>query len=223
MSPLGALKNPSLMTLQVSGELASSAVTYLERALGRHKAADPALARVGLAPTEVRRAVQAAQPLTREEVRRAMARQVKPGSCGRGGLPDYVVQTMYADYQRLKSLAKVGKLYGRTRQSIYCIFSERGLQLEAKKFHPKITFDGRSYTPGKNGYYRDTAMRKRGQHGQLHHAIWVKRWGPIPAGHQVFFKDGDKTNFALENLGCLPVAEVTHYHQQRLKQQGRAA
>lgn len=181
------------------------------------------LNRIGLAPDQVRRAIKAAEPLSKEEVKRAMARQVKPGSCGRGGLPDYVVATMYADYQRLKSLAKVGAIYGRTRQSMYIIFSERALALNAKRFHPKVTFDGRNYTPGKNGYYRDTAMRKRGQHGQLHHAIWIKRWGPIPAGHQVYFKDGDKTNFALLNLGCLPVAEVTLYHQQRLKHQGRAA
>jgi hypothetical protein len=218
----------------VSGELASSAVNFLERALERDKATTRpgALAQLRLNPQQVRAQLEASRVMTPDEikrsmspaeVKRAMARQVRKGSCGRGGLPEYVVKAMYADYLSLKSLAKVGKLYGRTRQSIYSIFAERGLALNAKTFHPKITFDGRSYTPGKNGYYRDTAMRKRGQHGQLHHAIWAKHYGPIQAGHQVYFKDGEKTNFALENLGCLPIAEVTLYHQRRLKAQGRAA
>lgn len=220
--------------MSVSSEMASGTLRFLERALERERAVarTGTLQQLGLTPAEVRARLAAKVPttlesvkqaMTAEEVKRAMARQVKKASCGRGGLPEYVVRTMYADYQRLKSLAKVGALYGRTRQSMYIIFSERGLALEARNFHPKITFDGRSYTPGKNGYYRDTILRDRGEHGQLHHAIWVKRWGPIPAGHQVYFKDGDKTNFALENLGCLPIAEVTLYHQQRLKQRGRAA
>lgn len=210
--------------MSVSYEMASSAIRFFERAIEREKAgARPTtLEQLRLPPDRVRAQIAAAQPLSPEAVRRAMVRQIRKGSVGRGGLPDYVVATMYADYQRLKSLAKVGRLYGRTRQSIYSIFAERGLELNSKTFQEKITFEGRHYTPGKSGYYRDTTMRKRGQHGQLHHAIWTRHRGAIPAGHQVFFKDGDRTNFALENLGCLPIAQVTRFHHRRRRAQGRA-
>jgi len=59
-------------------------------------------------------------------------------------------------------------------------------------------------------------------HKLLHHVLWIEAFGPIPAGHQVFFKDGDKTNFALSNLGCLPIREVTLYHHARHLSAARA-
>lgn len=202
--------------MNVSAEQATSTVRFFELALGR----EPAIARpstldqIGLRPDVVRSQMAALAPLAPDQVRRAMARQVRKGSCGRGGLPDYVVKTMYADYLRLKSLAKVAALYGRTRQSVYDTFRNHGLQLFAKRFKKKLLHGGRAYTPDKQGYYRDTIFRA-GQHKLLHHVLWIERNGPIPAGHQVFFRDGDKTNFAPENLGCLPIAEVTLYHHHR--------
>ena len=36
-----------------------------------------------------------------------------------------------------------------------------------------------------------------------HRLIWETANGPIPPGHVVLFKDGDKTNFSLENLVCI--------------------
>ena len=36
--------------------------------------------------------------LDRDQVRRSFACEVKKMSCGRGGLPDHVVDSMYADY-----------------------------------------------------------------------------------------------------------------------------
>ena len=36
-----------------------------------------------------------------------------------------------------------------------------------------------------------------------HRLIWEQHNGPIPDGHIVIFADGDKTNFAIENLVCV--------------------
>lgn len=208
----------------VSSEMASGTVRFFERMMSRERAITrpSTLEQLQLTPAQVRAQVAASAPLSPDEVRRAMARQVKPRSVGRGGLPDYVVKAMYADYLQLKSLAKTGKVYGRTRQAMFDIFASRGLALLPRKFHAKISYGGRNWAPGKHGYYRAT-QRKRTTAELLHHQVWIDVHGAIPAGHQVFFKDGDKTNFALENLGCLPIREVTLYHHRRKTGQGRAA
>jgi len=137
--------------------------------------------------------------------------------CGRRGLPAAAIAQMYADYQRLGSLEKVGALYDRSRQSIFDIFSRRGLKLNAKKFHPVIVHGGRKFTPGKNGYLRDTIFRKGRKTGevQLHRVIWEQAHGPIPAGFKICFKDGDRHNCALANLVML-----SHDEQQQVRGTG---
>jgi hypothetical protein len=178
-----------------------------------------ALGRIGLSPAQVRAQLLASAPLTREETKRAMARQVKKGSCGRGGLPDYVIATMFADYQQLSSLSKVGKLYGRSRQVMWEIFSSRNLPLNPRVFKSKTEYNGRSYTPSKDSYLRCTS----GDRHQLHHQIWEDNFGPVPPGHQVTFLNANKRDFRLDNLACLPTAEVTLLHHRRHVKERTAA
>ncbi|MDP2141335.1 MAG: HNH endonuclease signature motif containing protein [Gammaproteobacteria bacterium] len=42
----------------------------------------------------------------------------------------------------------------------------------------------------------------------VHRHQWEQAHGPIPAGHAVVFADGDKNNTALDNLECIPRAEL---------------
>jgi hypothetical protein len=42
----------------------------------------------------------------------------------------------------------------------------------------------------------------------LHIEKWEKRRGPVPKGHAVVFKDGDKTNLRIRNLECIPRTEL---------------
>lgn len=202
--------------MNTTSELASSAMRFFEstESVARDLIApEKARVRVDLTPDRVRALLEASRPLSAEETRRAMVRQVKPGSCGRAGLPDYAVKLMYADYQRLGSLAKVGKLHGRTRQSIYQIFVAHGLPLNQRKFREKVSYRGRDFTPGKDGYYRATT----GDRIQLHYAVWQDAHGPVPEGHQVTFKNADCRDCRLENLACMPIREVTLFHAARHK------
>ena len=97
------------------------------------------------------------------------------------------------------------------------IFSSHGLQMNSRNLQPRVIYRGRFYTPGKNGYYRDT-VEIEGKREPLHHRIWQDLTGrKIPDGWQVFFKDGDCSNFSRSNLGCLPVMEVTQWHSARLR------
>ena len=149
-----------------------------------------------------------------EQARRVAIKHMRRNGCGRRGLPKEVVATMHADYRRLQSLAKVAKIYNRTRQSVWDLFRRHKLPLASRNFHARILFDGKYWTPGKGGYYRETTKRFCPQ--KLHHAIWEKRTGrKVPKGWRVSFRDGDNTNFQSSNLICLPIQEITLFHYRR--------
>lgn len=42
----------------------------------------------------------------------------------------------------------------------------------------------------------------------VHHRVWEQHHGPVPAGHKVIFKDGDRANCAIENLELITHAEM---------------
>ena len=149
--------------------------------------------------------------LTREDMLVMTAKSIK-GRQGRRGLPEAVTAAMYQDYLGLHSLSAVGRKYGRTRQSVYCLFHTHGLKLDARNFGKRIEHAGRVFTPAKDGYYRATT----GDRIALHHLLWLEAGHAIPAGWQVSFKDGDHENFALENLFCDSLIGVTLFHQRRL-------
>lgn len=123
---------------------------------------------------------------------------------GRRGMPAAIVDRIYTDYLRLKSLAKTAALHGRSRQSVWEILHRRKLQLRSRRFAEKIVHDGLAYTPGKDGYLRATL----GDRKMLHYVIWEASRGPVPAGNHLRFIDGDNRNCALTNLECLPMREV---------------
>ena len=130
---------------------------------------------------------------------------------GRGGLPAEVVTRMYGEYQSGLSLAEVGARHNRTRQAIYCIFLGHKVMLRARNLQRPVVYQGRKYTVSKGGYLRDTITRLREKalvEPLLHRRIWVEHNGPIPEGHQVMFKDGNKRNFAIDNLFCAPLPTV---------------
>lgn len=159
-------------------------------------------------------ATAAAQAVTRA------AAKFRKKQCGRRGMPKVFLDLMYADYQRLNSCTKTANLWGVKRQSVFCLFKTHGLKLNPRNFKPFRIHDGVKYTQSKGGYWRDTRSGRGNQGGPtarwLHHEIWTAAHGPVPAGHQVSFKDADPSNCDLANLFCAPVAEVTLYHYKRL-------
>lgn len=131
--------------------------------------------------------------------------------CGRRGLPPDWVDQMYADWKRLRSLRAVARLHGRTNQAVHEIFKRRGFETN-RNFHQPIFYKGNKYTPCKGGFRRTDQREKCHRMSFLHHVIWVEEFGPIPAGHQVSFKNGDRTDFRPENLICLPRAKMSALH-----------
>lgn len=173
-----------------------------------------ALGRVGMSPEKVRAAMareaERIRPLTVEEIRRAAVKALRKGSVGRSGLPAYAVDAMYADYQRLNSVEKVGKLYGRTRQAVHEIFVSHGKKLRDRSFFSKrppftpIIYRGRKFTPGKDDYFRATT----GDRALLHYLIWEDERGPVPPGCELRFINGNTADARIWNLECLSKAEM---------------
>jgi hypothetical protein len=54
----------------------------------------------------------------------------------------------------------------------------------------------------------DTGITRRDYVG-LHRLEWEKHHGPVPKGHVVIFKDGNKQNTHISNLECLSRAELS--------------
>jgi RNA polymerase sigma factor (sigma-70 family) len=131
----------------------------------------------------------------------ATYREIRTGGVvGRRGLPRSVVELMYADYLRLKSISKTGKLWHRTRQAVWEILSTAGFRLNARpRKREALEHGGLVYRrSAKGGFYRCTISHRR----LLHHVLWEEVYGPVPEGSEIIFIDGDKENVTIDNLRC---------------------
>lgn len=89
------------------------------------------------------------------------------------------------------------------RTTLTMWFKRMGLPTRPKIRRPTQTFNGRTYTPDGQDYYRATTVPRT----KLHRDVWEHHYGPIPDGWDVHHKDGDKANNAIENLEAMPDAE----------------
>lgn len=90
---------------------------------------------------------------------------------------------------------KPGVLQGHAAERVQPIGAER------------LTKDGYRQRKTNN----DLPFNKRWE--MLHHIIWREHYGPIPPGHNVAFRDGDKTNLAIENLELVSRTEWAARHR----------
>lgn len=104
------------------------------------------------------------------------------------------------------SIADVAKVYNRTRQCLYDMFKARGYALRAKPLLHLTVIDGINWAWNAKCGMRGTLPG--GRRILLHHYIWEKQNGPIPAGHNLHFKNGDKKDVRLDNIELLPIAEI---------------
>lgn len=110
---------------------------------------------------------------------------------------------MYEYYKQGFSLQEVGKMFGITRQSVYCGFKRRKFKLREKKELPFVTFNGEKFTLRNNGYYGKTY----GNRELMHRVVWKFHNGDIPEGYDIHHKDRNKKNNSIENLEIYEKAE----------------
>jgi hypothetical protein len=117
-----------------------------------------------------------------------------------------LVAAMYAMYRTGKSIRKIADIYRRTHQVVYGMFKSRGYVLRAKPRHDLVIFDGIDFTRMKGGYLRGTVAGKR---MMIHHYIWEKYKGKIPADHVIHHFDNDPKNNAIENLELVAKSDMS--------------
>jgi hypothetical protein len=61
--------------------------------------------------------------------------------------------------------------------------------------HEPVEFDGDVFVINSYGYYESKRTGRR-----LNRVIWEIHNGPVPEGYKVYFKDGVRSNYAIENL-----------------------
>lgn len=120
---------------------------------------------------------------------------------GRRGAPREAVMQMYDDYLRLRSVEKVAKLHGRTRQTVWEMFRTHGLQMSRQKRvpdHEAVFVNGEKFTVC-GGYLRST-RHERFEEPYLHRRVWIAAHGPVPEKQEIVLIDGNPRNVRLENL-----------------------
>ena len=79
-----------------------------------------------------------------------------------------------------------------------------------------VDFMGRRFYRHTSGYFRFNPTRKQRREGQsslqFHRVYWEHFRGPIPEGHEIHHRDGDKGNNVISNLECLPLGEHKRLH-----------
>ena len=113
-------------------------------------------------------------------------------------------EEMYKEYQKGFSLAEVGRMFGVTRQSVYCMFKVRKYILRKKKKLPYQYFNGIKFSLMNNGYNRKCF----GDRKLMHRYVWEfcsKK--KIPKGWDVHHKDRNRANNKIENIGIMTKAE----------------
>jgi hypothetical protein len=121
---------------------------------------------------------------------------------------DEKAQEMYLMYLNGLSLSEVAKAFASTRQSVFEMFKNRGLNLREKKFLPFVEFNGAKYTLRNTGYYGKTD----GKRTLLHRDMWEFHKGPIPDGFDVHHVDENKEHNEISNFECLLKADHTRLH-----------
>lgn len=126
-----------------------------------------------------------------------------------------IVAAMYAMYStrdpdtgKIRSLEFVGRVYRKSRQTVYDLFKSRGYQLRAKPMNGLQELDGIKFTLTKGGYLRGTVNKKR---VLMHHYVWEKEVSPLPENHCVYHKDRNKENNDISNLGIIPKTQMSSH------------
>lgn len=96
---------------------------------------------------------------------------------------------------------KKGTLSGRARELVKPVGAER---ISKDGYLERKTHD---HIP--DGVSREEANRLRARRWRgVHVIVWEAANGPLPKGHAIVFKNGDKRDIRLENLACITRREL---------------
>lgn len=131
-------------------------------------------------------------------------------------------EEMRAMYMTGMSLAAVGEMFSVAESTVRYRFRRRGWRVrvsnqEKSRAKESVKFNGRRYTPDKDGYWRCHTKRfGKIIHRTLHRDVWEEHNGPIPEGCNIHHVDGDKANNHISNLRCIEAGQHSRNHMRNV-------
>jgi hypothetical protein len=107
-----------------------------------------------------------------------------------------IAQAMYAAYLVGHSLRSIARMYRMSESSVCSRLSRRGFKLRSKQLNGLQMVGGYRFTWDGCKSLRGSV---NGRVIRAHRYVWEKHNGPIPAGHHIHFKDGNRQNVCIEN------------------------
>lgn len=104
------------------------------------------------------------------------------------------------------SSREVGAIVGLSSAGVCNLLKRHGFPRRPRPTAAAIVvYKGDRYAPDKDGGLRATnaTVRKDPARFYLFRRVWIEHHGPIPEGHTIVPKNGDKSDFRIENLECL--------------------
>lgn len=111
-----------------------------------------------------------------------------------------IVGAMYAAYKSGMSLETIGKMYRRSRQTIYDVFRSRGYKLRSKEMKGLQILDGIKFCLTKN-YMRGTLNKKR--ISMARYVYEKENKITLNKNFAIYHKDGNIENNTKENLAII--------------------
>lgn len=113
-------------------------------------------------------------------------------------------------YRQGLSTNQIGQMLGVAGASVWQVLKRHGYATRPRPTAPVIIeHAGVRFAPDKDGYFRPAgAAARRAGTPRLHQLIWQEAHGPIPPGHVLTFRDGDRANCRLDNLELVTRREI---------------
>lgn len=109
------------------------------------------------------------------------------------------------------STNEIGAKLGISGTSVWQIMKRHGFPRRPRPTAAAIVvYKGDRYAPDKDGGLRATSPTVRSDPTRfyLFRRVWIEHHGPIPTGHTIVPRNGDKTDYRIENLECLSKGET---------------
>jgi hypothetical protein len=118
-----------------------------------------------------------------------------------------VVAAMYSMYESGKPLAKIARVYRKTRQAVYDVFRSRGYELRSKRLDGLQILDGMIFTrhiQWPTNFY-------------AYLCVGETQW-PSAKTVRSHYKDLNRENNIIENLELLTIEEISSKHNSHYNQ-----
>lgn len=102
------------------------------------------------------------------------------------------------------SARRLAVIFGIAERTVWVLGSEMGLGKAIDGTGRAVLVGSRH--KGSNGYW-DVKLGPR-KWKRLHRVLWEQQNGPVPYGHRLVFRDGDKDNCAPSNMELITNAEM---------------